>query len=223
MAAREEHISDEVFSERLDGRLTLAEIRRIDEHLSRCVECSARADALAAVRDRLRALGTAPLPRDFRLDPSGGRDRLSGPRSATRARPGWAIGRIASAAALLAGIMLLVGGFASLYSTTAANHPVAAYSAASTSTNPARTATSSQRPGATAGGTYSNANPSPTGTAPAPTPVPAHENGPASDTSHSSSPTQPLWPFGPVVPIAAGALALVAGIAGLRRTRPARR
>ncbi len=99
------HIGDELLSERLDDLLTPAETRRVDDHLAGCDECAARYAGLQATRDVLHSLRVAVMPRDFRLDARA----LSGGK-VVAIRRGGRMPRWLSVAALICGLCLIAIG-----------------------------------------------------------------------------------------------------------------
>ena len=62
----DQHLSDELLNEFLDGALDSTARAGVEAHLAACADCSARQEALGAVFARLATLPQAPLGRDLR-------------------------------------------------------------------------------------------------------------------------------------------------------------
>ncbi|GEM_PF-998104 len=76
MAEPLEHLSEQLLSEYLDGRLNPPVARRVQAHLAECERCRQRAQELETTVRLLQALPMLRPPRDFRLGPPARRQRL---------------------------------------------------------------------------------------------------------------------------------------------------
>lgn len=94
------HLSDELLSDYLDGRLGRAEAAQAELHLRGCPHCAAALDSLRATVGLLRTLPPVTLPRDFTLGPAAQPVGALRPRVLARLEV-WTRSAAAIAAALL--------------------------------------------------------------------------------------------------------------------------
>jgi anti-sigma factor RsiW len=105
------HIVD-ALDEHLDGRLTGEELAAADSHLALCAECRSKREALARVRETLRARGESAH--------AGLREQIEGAIARDSASPASSRRRLAAAAALIAAALL---AFALLWPARSADVP----------------------------------------------------------------------------------------------------
>ncbi len=222
MAPSEEHVSDEILSERIDGLLVADEVARVEDHLATCRQCAARAEGLTSVRLALRSMGTATLTRDFRLEPMGRVDLPPSPRRAPVQRvtaSGWLARRVIGSVLSLFGLILILAGVATLTTQQLGNSPVSSASTASLSTSSATSTSNSISQAGSPTTATAITSPSATGHPPpttalgaTPTPV----GGPAAVVAPNHGNPSPTVP---AMQIALGTLVLLLGGLGLSRAR----